>query len=478
MFYDRKIRYIDDMKNGERIRGAGFIRAEVRDEQCRMNMHVSGLHATDSFEKPIFLVHGGRESFLCKIKITAGKGDTGEMCLNSRHLGEHGISYEEIEEVRIPLAAGRELRCLWNKNAAKAGGVQSGSNAGKPEETGPGVNPENAPRVEENVPQKTEDAPRAEGNVPRKAEDAPRAEGNVPWKTENAPRTEGNVPRKAENAPRAEGNVPRKAENIPKKMEESAGEEMTGENSAAELEEITEQDEMPGWREGRDQIQEGGQKERNIQNETVQLEEVQKQGKRGQTQEIIGIREVIAPGQKKTTEHSEEAAGEELTERDEVIRFLMEQTDSENSLNDEEQEPIPEQERGTAHEKEQKAPAEIAFPLEDKWRQLAAIYPHIAPFKDERDYLSLGPEDFVIFPNRFYKLINNSFLLHGYHNYKHLILSRMERRGEVRYYIGVPGNYYDKEKQVAVMFGFESFECGEEPAQPGEYGYYMMRVEL
>jgi hypothetical protein len=42
----------------------------------------------------------------------------------------------------------------------------------------------------------------------------------------------------------------------------------------------------------------------------------------------------------------------------------------------------------------------------------------------------------------------------------------------------VPGNFYDREKQVAVMYGFESFECAKEPAGQGDFGYYMIRVEL
>ena len=116
--------------------------------------------------------------------------------------------------------------------------------------------------------------------------------------------------------------------------------------------------------------------------------------------------------------------------------------------------------------------------LEDKWQQLSAIYPHVQPFKDERDYLSIRPSDFVLLPSKSYQAANNSFLLHGYYNYHHLILARMEKRGEVTYYLGVPGNYYPKEKQVAVMFGFESFESGQEPAQAGDFGYYMMRTEL
>ena len=77
-----------------------------------------------------------------------------------------------------------------------------------------------------------------------------------------------------------------------------------------------------------------------------------------------------------------------------------------------------------------------------------------------------------------YRAAGNSFMLHGYYNYRHLILAREERRGEIVYYVGVPGNYYDREKQVAVMFGFESFECAQEPAQSSDFGYYMMRVQL
>ncbi len=133
-----------------------------------------------------------------------------------------------------------------------------------------------------------------------------------------------------------------------------------------------------------------------------------------------------------------------------------------------------------AAERESAAKAERRQPrmLDDKWMQLCAIYPHVQPFHDERDYLSIKPADFLLFPANAYRQVNNSFLLHGYYNYRHLLLSRVERQGEILYYIGVPGNFYEKEKQVALMFGFESFECAEEPAEVGDFGYYMMRMEL
>ena len=113
-----------------------------------------------------------------------------------------------------------------------------------------------------------------------------------------------------------------------------------------------------------------------------------------------------------------------------------------------------------------------------KWEQLGAIYPSITPFGDARSYLQISPGDFVILKDRSYRMVNNSFLLHGYFTYKHLILHRQDRRGEMVYYVGVPGKYYDREKEVAILFGFESFEGAVEPAREGDFGYYMMRVEL
>lgn len=113
-----------------------------------------------------------------------------------------------------------------------------------------------------------------------------------------------------------------------------------------------------------------------------------------------------------------------------------------------------------------------------KWEQLNSLYPHIHPFRDTREFLSVGPEDFVILRERCYQMTHNSFLLHGYYNYRHLLLMRQEKKDQIRYYIGVPGNFYEREKQVARMFGFESFEGMREPAWEGDFGYYMISVEL
>ena len=115
---------------------------------------------------------------------------------------------------------------------------------------------------------------------------------------------------------------------------------------------------------------------------------------------------------------------------------------------------------------------------EDKWRRLWGIYPRIRPFRDDREYLSLRPEDFVVLREEYYPLAGNSFLLHGFYNYEHLILARIREENQTRYYLGVPGNFYEKEKQAALLFGFEGFEGGREPIREGDFGYYMISVGI
>lgn len=122
----------------------------------------------------------------------------------------------------------------------------------------------------------------------------------------------------------------------------------------------------------------------------------------------------------------------------------------------------------------------------DKWEQLCKTHKKLHPFGD-KTYISLTPKDFVILRKEYQQLVNNSFLLHGFYNYRHLILGKETQKEEEVYYLGVPGTYYEREKMVAVMFGFEGFEAsGEEEKTaasgfgmpPGTFGYYMKRVEI
>ena len=90
----------------------------------------------------------------------------------------------------------------------------------------------------------------------------------------------------------------------------------------------------------------------------------------------------------------------------------------------------------------------------------------------------IRPADFVLLAEASYRRANNSFMLHGYYSYQHLLLARVERKEGAVYYLGTPGYFWEREKQAAVLFGYESFEGPGEPAGEGDFGYYMMRVEL
>ena len=110
---------------------------------------------------------------------------------------------------------------------------------------------------------------------------------------------------------------------------------------------------------------------------------------------------------------------------------------------------------------------------ENKWEQIMDMYEQIHPYGDERVYVKLEPKDFVILQSKYQHLVNNSFLLHGFYNYRYVILGK-----EQGYYLGVPGVFYEREKMVAQMFGFEAFECPGGHVRAGEFGYYLRKVEL
>lgn len=89
----------------------------------------------------------------------------------------------------------------------------------------------------------------------------------------------------------------------------------------------------------------------------------------------------------------------------------------------------------------------------------------------------IGRSDLSLLPRRFWTLANNSFLLHGYHNYKHLVL--IEEDG--RRWLGVPGIYDTREARAADLFGFPRFTrayvsvldlTDEERNDAADFGYW------
>ena len=125
---------------------------------------------------------------------------------------------------------------------------------------------------------------------------------------------------------------------------------------------------------------------------------------------------------------------------------------------------------------------DIAANPEKLWQELRSSYPKIQPFEYESgcEILTIRPQDIGRLPRESWVYGNNSFLLHGYYNFRYIILFRLgDKNGRFRYMIGVPGHYYSSEKYMASMFGFPNFVLSKkQPPNDGRFGYWYTDIKL
>jgi hypothetical protein len=86
-------------------------------------------------------------------------------------------------------------------------------------------------------------------------------------------------------------------------------------------------------------------------------------------------------------------------------------------------------------------------------------------------------------PKRNWHLCNNSFLVHGFFNYHHLILKTVQTGDQIQRFLGVPGIYEQRERMMALLFGFPEFEAASSPSAAsaqasdnGTFGYWMCEL--
>lgn len=469
MLYDRKIKYLDYYENGERIRGGGFAKLEVRDGSLRIELKVTGLHPTDSFDREILLQGEKQEKALGSMAIAGGKGQYLQICRDLHDIGGTGIPYEELRGIRIPLGANREISCA----------LQALRMAGRMDE---------ARRTEKEMPQWTAEQKRSGQNDALRAVSRERGieAGRAAGQSVRERVEETGIGSRREEA--EESRWTKEAGGFGRKesVEESGWtKEARGFDRKESAEEKGWTEEARGFDRRKDTEEKGwteeargfGRKESVEERGAVPRESVEEKGWMGKMGGSVRREAAGESGRVEDTGRQElEIRGSAGWQEDSGMRGRGEDRETERGKEAGQRKAVRE---GKGRDGGNRETGEKPVPQkEDKWSQLWDIYPHIHPFRDQREYLSIRPSDFVLFPEASYKMVNNSFLLHGYYNYHHLLLSRVEKRGEILYYIGVPGNFYEKEKQVAIMFGFESFECAEEPAQAGDFGYYMMRTQL
>ena len=427
MFYDKQIKYLDMYEKGEKVQNAGFVRLEARGDNVNIQIRAEKLRHTDVGTVQLWLLGKDKEAVLGELLLDKGRGVQEFTDLSLKDIAG-GISYEELYELNLKLPGERLLRCtVKEKETAQEqkrvmDEVISEAIMFQNPTQEPGSMSENMPPLVPWPEYEPEPESSLEKAVPKEA-----------WPEETT---------ESENA-----------------SEESKYQDFWQEyNSERKSSSVGMSTLVPQYTlEPEDTPVSEPKRVREPERRPEQMPPAMSEAK--------GVWEPERRPEQMPPEMSEAKGVWEPERRPEQIPPMM--PESKNLW-----EPAP------VLRPIPSAPIQERLAATTKWQQLSNIYPHIRPFQDGRDYLKIKPEDFVVLAKKYYPLTTNSFLKHGYYNYEHLILTREIRKDGERFYIGVPGNFYEKEKQVAVLFGFESFEGKEEPASNGDFGYYMISVEI
>ncbi len=91
--------------------------------------------------------------------------------------------------------------------------------------------------------------------------------------------------------------------------------------------------------------------------------------------------------------------------------------------------------------------------------KLMRTNPTYTPCRNEWiDYsVRIMPEELHCLPKESIGYIENSYLLHGYYRYRHVLLGRRIRKEKEEYVLMVPGVYSGREAGLARLFGFSEF---------------------
>lgn len=115
------------------------------------------------------------------------------------------------------------------------------------------------------------------------------------------------------------------------------------------------------------------------------------------------------------------------------------------------------------------------FSWEDLWGRLCASYPRFEVHGErESECVRMELKDLKELPGKYWYMGNNSFLLHGFFNYRYLVLGKM---ADGSFFIGVPGIYQRQEHVMAAIFGFPEFLSCDTGKNQNYFGYWYQILE-
>lgn len=116
----------------------------------------------------------------------------------------------------------------------------------------------------------------------------------------------------------------------------------------------------------------------------------------------------------------------------------------------------------------------------DPFEKLFVRADYIDAFDDDYFYdcIEVSPEMLKCLNQNEIDIAGNSFLLHGYYNFRHILLGRVrDNLDNTKYFIGVPGMYCNRERYMASMFGFNNFKKSHRSDYANPYfGYWYQEI--
>ena len=427
--YHRLISYIYAYEGGIKGKNTGFAKLETRGTSCRIQVSVRRVFAGGS-PIGVYLLAGQEEIRIGTLFVRGGNGEF-RAVVNCENIEGSGCNMEECCGLTLHEtdSAWRAYTTIWEDAVAHAAEVELADVT--------------AEKVREQEAEK-EEATR------KLAERAQEAEG------QNAEE----VPDISETSDHQEVEIVQEAQTeTPQESFQESNQEAQTETPQESSQESNQEAQMETPQEN---SQESNQE---AQTETPQ-ESFQESNQEAQTET--------------PQESSQESFQEAQTE--------ARRKDSQESTREVRKEALPDSppdhqeafQPGSQNQKQPQPDSSKEFPKEDPaeslWDRLRVTYPKVTAFEcaDGCEILVIKPQDIGLLPRENWVYGNNSFLLHGYYNYRYLILARLGKPGERgRYILGVPGHYGNNEKYMAAMFGFDRFvRSPRQPPRDSRFGYW------
>ena len=458
--YRRFVAYIYEYTNGKKNKNTGFAKVESRNGVCRMQIHLQKIPRE---EKALniygFVREGGWLLGILLGKICVqGSGGEARIQTPAGNIGGSGYALSQLAGMWVESGQGRTYLTVFDDE-----GIDTARLVKELPETVQKEEEKEAKSGEEEAEAKSGEE---EAEAKSGEEDAEAKNGE-----EEAEARSGEEEAEAKSSEEKAEAKSSEEDAEAKNSEEDAGEAKSC--VAEEMESLTAEEEKTGIRMDTEEAH------------TEEREEEERTERRGAAAAGIHKEEAAEEyGRKDTEETAKEDTGrsEPDMEGPETPEASGEQTDFEKG-----ETAGKEEEKGSEQLHAQGAAACQApgclcrsrqmhpAGLDQKWKMLSGRCPHFSPFADEElaDCIQITPRELHVIRQGNYRMGNNSFLMHGFCNYRHLLFGRLRNGG---YLLGIPGIFENQELFMANMFGFPEFKEAASRSPQGRFGYWCRRL--